>query len=144
MNTIDFCCLVSSTDPQIPLGLEIWVDDHQVFDQTVIDQTHTVSHTMSDQDGEHELRFVLKNKHTDHTQLDAAGNIIKDATVLVKNIRFDGIDCDYLVSNMARYQHDFNGHGEPTTQRFYGELGCNGTVSMRFTTPFYLWLLENL
>jgi hypothetical protein len=64
--------------------------------------------------------------------------------VTVSDIRFDGIDCQYLTTNLAEYQHDFNGTGDPTIDKFYGEMGCNGTVSLKFTTPIYLWLLENL
>jgi len=45
---------------------------------------------------------------------------------------------------LAQYQHDFNGTGNPTIDKFYGEMGCNGTVSLKFTTPIYLWLLENM
>jgi hypothetical protein len=63
---------------------------------------------------------------------------------MVSNIQFDGIDCQYLTTTLAQYQHDFNGTGNPTIDKFYGEMGCNGTVSLKFTTPIYLWLLENM
>ena len=42
------------------------------------------------------------------------------------------------------YRHDYNGTTDPFDDEFYGEMGCNGTVSLKFTTPIYLWLLENL
>jgi hypothetical protein len=144
MNTIDFRCVISSTNPQIPLGMEIWLDDHKFFDQDRIDRIFSVAHTMPDDDGEHEIRFVLKNKSPDHTQVDEHGNIVTDTTLCVNNVEFDGIDCQYLMTKLAQYQHDFNGTGEPTQDRFYGKLGCNGTVSMRFSTPIYIWLLENM
>jgi len=44
----------------------------------------------------------------------------------------------------ATYTHNFNGTQAETTDKFYGEMGCNGTVSLRFTTPIYLWLLETM
>ena len=144
MDSINFNCVVGNTNPKVPLGLEIWLDDHKFFDQDHVDQIHNVEHEISDDDGDHELRFVLKNKQSDHTQVDAAGNILGDATVTVSDIRFDGIDCDYLTTTLAQYQHDFNGTGNPTIDKFYGEMGCNGTVSLKFTTPIYLWLLENM
>ena len=144
MSTIKFNCVVSSKDFSVPLGIEIWIDEHKFFDQDHIDRSYPVEHEISDDDGDHKLRFVLKNKQSDHTQVDAAGTIITDTTVTVNGIEFDGIDCQYLTTVLAQYQHDFNGTGEPTTQRFYGELGCNGTVSMRFSTPIYIWLLENM
>jgi len=144
MSTIKFNCVISSTDFSVPLGLEIWLDEHKFFDQDHIDRSYPVEHEISDDDGDHELRFVLKNKQSDHTHVDAAGKIITDTTVTVNGIEFDGIDCNYLTTVLAQYQHDFNGTGDSTTQKFYGELGCNGTVTLKFTTPIYLWLLENM
>ena len=44
----------------------------------------------------------------------------------------------------AVYTHDFNGTSKATENKFYGELGCNGTVSLKFSTPMYLWLLEHM
>jgi hypothetical protein len=87
---------------------------------------------------------VLKHKQSDHTRVDLEGNILSDATVAVSDIRFDDIDCQYLTTKLAEYQHDFNGTGNTTTESFYGELGCNGTVTLKFSTPIYIWLLENL
>jgi hypothetical protein len=144
METVKFNCVVGSTDFTVPLGLEIWVDQHKFFDQDHIDQTYQVEHEITDDDGDHELRFVLKNKQPEHTTVDLVGNIVSDVTVAVSNIKFDGIDCQYLTTTLAEYQHDFNGTGKSTTQKFYGEMGCNGTVSLKFSTPIYLWLLENM
>ena len=144
MNKVKFNCVISNTDFSVPLGLEIWLDQHKFFDQDHIDQIYNVEYEISDDDLGHELRFVLKNKLLTHTQVDAKGNIVSDATVTVGNIEFDGIDCQYLTTKLAQYHHDFNGTGSIITQPFYGELGCNGTVSLKFTTPIYLWLLENM
>ena len=144
MDTIKFNCVISSTNITVPVGMEIWLDDQKLFDQDHIDQDYKIEHDIGDDDGDHELRFVLKNKLSDHTQVDADGNIVSDATVMVSGIRFDDIDCQYLTVKLAQYQHDFNGTGEPTIGKFYGEMGCNGTVSLKFTTPIYLWLLENM
>jgi hypothetical protein len=124
--------------------MEIWLDQHKLFDQDRIDQIYQVEYELSDDDGDHELRFVLKNKQSGHTQVDAEGNIVSDATVMVSDIRFDDIDCQYLTTKLAEYQHDFNGTGNPIVDEFYGELGCNGTVSLKFSTPIYIWLLENM
>jgi hypothetical protein len=136
--------MIGSTNTTVPLGVEIWLDNQKLFDQDHVDHACPIVYEMPDDDGEHELKFVLKNKRSDHTQIDTDGNIVGDATVTVSDIRFDDIDCDYLTVKLAQYQHDFNGTGEPTIDKFYGEMGCNGTVSLKFTTPIYLWLLENM
>jgi hypothetical protein len=144
MDTIRFSCVVRSANFTVPLGMEIWVDDQKFFDQDHIDQDYKIEHEISDDDGEHELRFILKNKLSAHTQVDADGNIISDVTAIVSDIRFDDIECQYLTTKLAEYQHDFNGTAQTNTHKFYGEMGCNGTVTLKFTTPIYLWLLENM
>jgi hypothetical protein len=144
METVKFNCVIGSTDFTVPLGLEIWLDQHKFFDQDHIDQPCQVEHEISDDDGDHELRFVLKNKQSDHTKVDADGNIVSDARVTVCDIEFDDINCQYLTTTLSQYQHDFNGTGDSITESFYGELGCNGTVTLKFSTPIYLWLLENM
>lgn len=144
MFTASFCCSIATTNPDVPLGLEIWIDDQKLFDQAHVQENHKFSADISDNDGEHELRLVLKNKLSEHTQVDADNNIISDARISVSDIEFDGIALNQLVPDLAEYQHNFNGTGELSTHKFYGELGCNGTVSLKFTTPIYLWLLEHM
>ena len=144
MDTINFCCTIAPTTAAVPLGLEIWIDDQKLFDQAHVQENHKFSADISDNDGEHELRLVLKNKLSEHTQVDADNNIISDARISVSNIEFDGIALNQLVPDLAEYQHNFNGTGELSVHKFYGELGCNGTVTLKFTTPIYIWLLEHI
>ena len=144
MDTINFCCTITPTSADVPLGLEIWIDDQKLFDQAHVQESHRFSTDFSDEDGEHELRLVLKNKLSEHTRVDANNTIVSDARISVSNVEFEGIALNQLVPALAEYQHNFNGTGELSTHKFYGELGCNGTVSLRFTTPIYLWLLENM
>ena len=144
MTTASFCCSIATTNPDVPLGLEIWIDDRKLFDQDHVQESHRISTDFSDEDGEHELRLVLKNKLSEHTLVDAGNNIISDARISVSNIEFEGIALNQLVPDLAEYRHNFNGTGELSVHKFYGELGCNGTVSLKFTTPIYLWLLEHM
>jgi hypothetical protein len=144
MNTINFCCTIVPTNATAALGMEIWLDDQIIFDQDHVQESHKFSTNFSDDDGEHELRFVLKNKLPEHTLVDADNNIVSDARISVSGIEFDGIALNQLVPDLAEYQHNFNGTGELSIHKFYGELGCNGTVSLKFTTPIYLWLLEHM
>jgi hypothetical protein len=142
--TCEFSAVITPLDPAASLGLEIWLDDFKIFDREHVTESEIFKKDFSDQDGEHVLKFVLKNKLRKHTQLDADNNIISDARIQINSIMFEDIDATNIVSTLAQYQHNFNGHGPSTTERFYGEMGCNGTVTMKFTTPIYLWLLENL
>jgi hypothetical protein len=128
----------------VPLGLEIWIDNQKLFDQDHVQESHRISTDLSDDEGEHELRLVLKNKLTEHTRVDANNTIVSDAIISVNGLEFDSIALNQIVTDLAEYQHNFNGSGELSVHKFYGDLGCNGTVSLKFTTPVYLWLLEHM
>ena len=134
-------CTVDTTNPESTLGFEAWVDDQKFFDTDHVQAQQQLVVEIAD-DGEHELRFVLKNKTSNHTQIDEDGNIVSDSNLIVTNIEFDGIKLEHIVSEQAVYTHDFNGTRATTQNKFYSEMGCNGTVSLKFTTPIYLWLLE--
>jgi hypothetical protein len=95
-------------------------------------------------DESHVLTFVLSGKLPEHTQITEQGEIISDVTVRIEDIAFDDIVIDQIFSELAEYHHDFNGTQPAIIDRFYGEMGCNGTVRLEFTTPIYLWLLENM
>lgn len=124
--------------------MEIWLDDNKIFDTEHVDSTVECQTTFSDTDGNHELRFQMKNKTANQTQIDATGEILKDACLTISNVTFEDIDLGHMFIEQTQYTHDFNGTQAEITEKFYGAMGCNGTVSLRFTTPIYLWLLENM
>jgi len=144
MNTVKFSCVVAPSDTAVPLGCEIWIDDACVFAQDHVTDPAVVAHEFSDDDGEHILRITLKNKLPEHTQIDDQDNIVSDALLSVTEITFDEIDCNQIAHTHAVYQHNLNGTAPAIEDRFFGDMGCNGTVELKFTTPVYLWLLENM
>ena len=142
-NTVKISCTIGTNDSTAELGLEIWLDDQQLFNtNNVTDQTSEWQ--IIEDEADHELRFILKNKTTDHTQIDEHGKIIQDAQITIQNLCFDEIALGQVFVDHAEYTHDFNGTKDSVTEKFYGEMGCNGTVSLKFTTPMYIWLLENM
>jgi len=143
-STVKFSCVISTTDAQANLGMEIWIDDQQIYNNNSVTDTVTFEHNFPDVDGDHVLKFLLKNKTADHTKISETGEILQDARLIVKNIAFDEIELGYMITELATYTHDFNGTGIPTQQKFFSELGCNGTVELKFSTPLYMWLLENM
>jgi hypothetical protein len=144
MDSVKFSCEVAPSNPTALLGCEVWIDDVCVFNQDHVSRTENIEHEFDDNDGEHVLRITLKNKLPEHTQIDESGNIVFDAVLTVSNISFDEIDCSQIAHDHAVYQHNFNGTGADTQQQFFGDMGCNGTVELKFATPVYLWLLENM
>jgi hypothetical protein len=95
-------------------------------------------------DESHVLEFVLSGKTSEHTQITEQGEIVSDVIIRIQDIAFDDIVIDQMFSELAEYHHDFNGSQPALVDRFYGVMGCNGTVRLEFTTPVYLWLLENM
>ena len=143
--TVTITFNLATTDATAELGFEAWIDERKCLDVDHVKETQTVTVELDDQDDtEHELRLVLKNKTTAHTQVDEQGNIITDARLLITDVAFDEIQLRNILAEQAVYTHDFNGTGKETEDKFYGELGCNGTVSLKFATPMYLWLLEHM
>ena len=136
---------LATTDATAKLGFEAWIDERKFLDLDHVKEIQPVTVELDDEDDvAHELRLVLKNKTTAHTQVDEHGNIVADARLQITDMAFDEIQLRNMVSEQAVYTHDFNGTGKVTEDKFYGELGCNGTVSLKFATPMYLWLLEHM
>jgi hypothetical protein len=142
MDTVVLSCQIDTSDVAVPLGLEAWINDVKFFDSTHIKQSQTISVDLSNNEGQHELRFVMAGKTAEHTTIDDQGNIVKDATLRLSDITVDGIDITHLFQTHSVYTHDFNGTQPESQNKFYGVAGCNGVVSFHFTTPIYLWLLE--
>lgn len=143
-NTTSISCDIGTTDATAALGLEIWLDDQKILDCNHVQESLNFCHKISDEDQEHVLKFILKNKTAEHTQVDSENRIIKDACLTVTNVKFDDIPLGQVLFDLALYEHDYNGTGSPTQEKFYGQMGCNGVVTMPFSTPIYMWFLENM
>lgn len=135
---------IDTSDAECLLGVEIWLDDTVLLKNNHIQEKINFSYDISDNADEHELKIKLFGKTLEHTQIDAAGNIIKDVMLQISNVLIDEIDIDKLFLEKCKYIHDFNGTQPEIADNFFGIAGCNGTISFRFSTPIYLWLLENM
>ena len=79
--------------------------------------------------------------------------IIKDQLLHIKSIEIDGIDIGGLVYEGV-YKPEYPepwatqqteaGNKPPETLKNVTQMGHNGTWTFSFTSPFYMWLLENL
>jgi hypothetical protein len=143
-NSIKISGVIDTTDASTPLGMEIWLDDQKILNLDWVTHSQSFEYSMPDDCAEHELRFVMKNKNFEHTKIDSNGNIVKDACLIVYDITFDKIKLGHTFQENAIYTHDFNGTSDCQPHKFYGTMGCNGTVSLKFSTPVYMWLLENM
>lgn len=127
------------------LRLTVRLDHDIIFNQLITQDAITVNHEFDDTIQQaHLLEFELSGKQPQHTMLDADNNIIQDLLLTVDNIQFDDISLDATVSKLGKYRHNFNETKQSICQNFYGSMGCNGTLSFEFSSPAYIWLLENM
>ena len=144
MNSIKLELDIGTNRADCALGARVSINGQTIYDNSHVTDTQHVSHDIPDEDGEHELSIELYGKLPEHTKIDSAGQITHDALLSIANIQLDGINIDRISADLIKYHHDFNGSQPATVDRFYGTMGCNGQLKLNFTTPIYLWLLENM
>jgi hypothetical protein len=60
--TAKITCSIGTTDPSTPLGLEILLDDQVIFENNHVSEIINFEHNFSDDEAEHEIKFIMKNK----------------------------------------------------------------------------------
>ena len=114
----------------------------------VIEFTHTL-----DEGKDYNLIIDRSNKGNNDTVVNEKGDILHDQLLHIKSITIDEIDIGGLVyegiyrpdypEEWAKQQRD-QGIELPQTFKNVTQMGHNGTWTFSFTSPFYMWLLENL
>jgi xylose isomerase len=143
-NTIALALAIEPTDPDRPLGMSICLDGEELYRTDAVTARTVLHKFLPDLDGEHELKIELHGKTADHAHLDANGEFEYDSCLKIDAVEFDDVNVMPVFQTLAQYQHNFNGIGETVTEHCYGVMGCNGTVTLKFSTPIYLWLLEHM
>ena len=145
METAQISFELSTSDAAVALAFEAWIDDQCIFKTDHVTETVQVSYDLPEgDDAEHSLRLIMSGKTPEHTRVDEQGNITQDARLSIAHMCFDEIELGQVFLDRSVYVHNFNGTGESINDRFFGEMGCNGTVELKFSSPIYLWLLENM
>ena len=127
------------------IHLEIRFDDQCVANLTAIDTIQTVTLSLSDSAQEHVLQLVMQGKNKTHTRLDDQGQILDDVAFLIERLEFEDLDMrPIFCQGLCCYTHNGNGTLQEFLDEFYGYMGCNGRVEMRFTTPIFLWLADQV
>ena len=102
-----------------------------------------------------ECSLIIKrsNKARNQTVVNEKGDLLKDQLLHIKSIEIDEIDIGGLVYEgvytpkypepWATQQRD---SGTELRESFKNvtQMGHNGEWKFKFTSPFYMWLLENL
>jgi hypothetical protein len=135
---------VVNSNLAIPLHLEIHLDNQVLVSQAISEPVLIDCSAVDLAEGAHQLKFVMTGKIPAHTVLDADGNIVSDAVLQFSAVEFDDVNVDTLLQKLGQYTHDFNGSGNSVTETFYHVMGCTGYLSLEFTSPAHLWILEHM
>ena len=102
---------------------------------------------------EYNLIIERSGKDTNQTALNDKGEIIKDQLLHIKSIQIDEIDIGALVYEgvyTPKYpepwatQQRESGNDLKDSFKNVTQMGFNGEWKFTFSSPFYMWLLENL
>ena len=118
--------------------------DNEIIWQGDPGNPQQIVHEFDDADNaDHLLTITLSGKLPKHTEVDDQGNIVSDLLVNVSQFSLESVPIDHVVWRQSKYYHDFNGTQPSITDEFFGDMGCNGRVEFKFSSPVYIWLLEN-
>ena len=124
----------------------IWLDDHQVVSSEIASTAiQPVAFERTVDEGAHTLKIRLENKTNQDTVVEN-GSVVKDMLLNIDDITIDDISlgnllwsAEYKLDNPREYQGKEIDHLDGCVN-----LGWNGTYILKFTSPFYIWLLEKL
>jgi hypothetical protein len=144
METIAIQFDLTSNDVHSGLSLEITFNDKLLQTVDATEPTQKIQFGVDCVPGNQLLCFTMKNKTPQHTILDDQGEIVKDSSIGIENFVIDHVSLEHTFYEQCRYNHDFNGSQESIDDDFFGIIGCNGTVSLKFTSPVYRWLVDTM
>jgi hypothetical protein len=124
----------------------VWFDDHVVIQSEIASKAEQiVSFERRIDEGAHELKIRLENK-TNSDTVTENGQVVKDMLLNIDDITIDDISlgnllwsAEYILDRPQEYQGKTIDHLDGCVN-----LGWNGTYVLKFTSPFYIWLLEKL
>jgi hypothetical protein len=144
VETFDISFDLTSSDYDCGLGFEVFYNNKQILNIDHCRSSTMLAFTLDAEEGDQELKFIMKNKTMDHTTVDENGQIVKDAYLNISNFTINSVELGHTFLEQCKYHHDFNGSQDPVVDKFYGDMGCNGTLIFLFQSPIYLWLVMNM
>jgi len=140
METIKFKAVIDSEYFNNPPYLKIHLDDDVLFDGAITEEMVLERTLQLEDDSGYKLNFTLHDKSKYDTVLED-GKIIKDTIIKIESIELDDVDItNILPVEQEKCYYTYGGQKHP----FYDVIGVNGTSTIEFFTPFYVWLLETL
>jgi hypothetical protein len=144
VETFDISFDLTSSDYDCGLGFEVFYNNKQILNIDHCRSSTMLAFTLDAEEGDQELKFIMKNKTMEHTTVDENNKIVNDACLNISNFTINSAELGHTFLEQCKYHHDFNGSQDPVVDKFYGDMGCNGTLIFSFQSPIYLWLVMNM
>jgi len=143
---LKFVITLSATFWERRPQFSIWLDEQQLISSELPDTAqHPICFEHTVDTGPHSLKIRLENKTIQDTVLEN-GTVVKDMLLNIDDITIDDISLGNLLWS-AEYRLDqpqeYNGKTIDHLDNCVN-LGWNGTYTLKFSSPFYIWLLEQL
>lgn len=141
--TLSFKIKLSGTFWNKVPAYSVLINSHEYASGTTDTEQSVVEFSCDlDEDTEHTLQIRLTNKSDNDTvENEDKTAIIKDMLLNIDSIEIDEIDLGELKWTASEFIAD--DPARPTIKSCVN-LGWNGSYLLKFTCPFYLWLLENM
>lgn len=138
VDTLDLEINLSSTQWDLAPRAKVWLDTSVIF-QGVVDNAVKIKTKVNMREGEHCLKISFFGKDGRTQTIIEDGKIVKDQLLNIDSIIMDDIDLGHLVYSNSKFVDETG-----TEHRNMINLGLNGDWTLKFQTPVYVWLLENL
>ena len=136
---------IDTTDPSCAFAIKVLLDSNEVWNCSHLVNKQTVEIAVNDNNqGSRCVEIHVSGKTQNDTKIDSNGNIVKDSLIKINNIQIHDVPIDHVFYSRSTYCHDFNGTADSVTVKFTEFAGCNGYIKFDFSSPVYLWLLENV
>ena len=139
--TVDIKINLSSTNwgDRYP-GARVYINETLIHEGLIEDPTE-MSWSGDLADGDHKIVIEMYGKIPGDTVMDG-DTIVNDVVLNIDSIAIDEIELDQLLwSNSEYFPKDENA---PKSMIECVNLGWNGRWELNFSSPVYLWFLENL
>lgn len=145
LEPIDIVISLSSDFWKDPPKAKVYIDDTLIFDGEV-KKPEEIKWTGELSESAHKLIIELYGKDKYQTVLED-NKIVKDQILNIDTVMFDEIDIGYLKHTHSNYYPNkeiYPHESIPVKITDCVNLGWNGRWELEFTSPIYIWLLENI
>jgi hypothetical protein len=134
----------------------VYINEDVKWHGNVVESTTVDFDVDLDDDTEYELRIQYLNRNADtDVQRDTDSNIIKNKQIEISSMAIDDIELDYYSILYSLGEISFTDYHYaqlnkqdpekyPLVHNKNTTLGAESIWTLKFSTPVYIWLLENL